>query len=464
MSIFVTLKNEHRLIRRYLDNVSVVLEFMEQTKLPPKEFFELGLEFCKLFADKFHHFKEEYEMFMLLAQKKEGEIDAHIAYLRDQHERARNFTAEISKSLERYGSGDSFHIANIQEFLGYYNQLLRQHIHREDHIFYPLAHEVFNKEDLKRLSENFKKAEALHEKFYDVDPMALMEIVRSGEIIEQEKSQSLDQAHLDIWTGLYNSMSTAEENALYYSMKSKIFEPGEPIMDQGKQNSRLYFINKGEVKAIYQQGDKEIFINTVGPGNIIGQDAFFSATICTVSMIPLNSVEVTYLETGVLKKWKKDVPALESKLYDYCMKHDLIRKELENKEIDRREDERVGLAGKLKFQLLDKAEKPLGRGYSGEISDISAGGLSFIIKSSKKESLRMLLGRRLKVCFKIPLKNQNYRKVDQAMRVIAAQPQVFDDYSVHLKFDVKWAQKMINEIDASRLALKLGEPNKERNK
>jgi len=309
--------------------------------------------------------------------------------------------------------------------------------------------------------KNFKKAESLHEKFYDVDPMALTEIVRSGEIIEEEKSQSVDQEHLDIWKDLYDSLSTAEGNALYYSMKSKVFEPGEQIMEQGKQNNRLYFINKGEVKAIYQQGDKEIFVNTVGVGNIIGQQPFFSATVCTVSMIPLNSVKATCLETGVLKKWKQDVPALESRLYDYCLKHDRTKKEMENKEVDRRVDERVALAGKLKFQLLDKSENPLGKGYSGEISDISAGGLSFIIKMSKKESGRMLRGRRLKVCFKIPLKNQKYRKVDQAMQVIAAQPQVFDDYSVHLKLDIKWAQKMIDEIDPSKLVLKLSKSDQE---
>ena len=309
--------------------------------------------------------------------------------------------------------------------------------------------------------KNFEKAEALHEKFYNVDPMALTEIVRSGEIIEQEKSQSLDQEHLDIWTGLYDSLSTTEGNALYYSMKSKKFEPGDPIQKQGKQNNRLYFINKGEVKAIFQQGDKEIFINTIGPGNIIGQHSFFSATVCTLSMIALNNVEVTYLETGVLKEWKKNVPALESKLYDYCMKNDLTKKELENKDINRRVDKRVELAGKLKFQILDKSESPMGKGYSGEISDISAGGLSFIIKSSKKESLQMLLGRRLKVSFKLPLQNQKYRKVDQTMQVIAVQPQVFDDYSVHLKFDFKWAQKMILDIDPSKLILKLQEPDQE---
>ncbi len=160
MSIFDSLVNEHRLIRRYLNNAAVALEFMEEKKLPPKEFFELGLEFSTMFSDKFHHFKEEYEMFMALAQKKEGEIDAQIAFLRDQHEHARNYTAEINRSLEGYGKNDSFYIDNIQEYLGNYVKLLGEHIHREDHVFYPMAKESFNEQEIGILKENFIKAEA----------------------------------------------------------------------------------------------------------------------------------------------------------------------------------------------------------------------------------------------------------------------------------------------------------------
>jgi hemerythrin-like domain-containing protein len=160
MSVFDLLANEHNLIRRYLNNAAVAIEFMEEDKLPPKEFFEIGLEFSTLFSDKYHHVKEEYEMFMALAQKKDGEIDAQIAFLRDQHEHARNYTTEIRRSLEGYGKGDNFHVDNIREFLGNYIKLLREHIHREDHVFYPLAQKTFSESELKALEENFTKAEA----------------------------------------------------------------------------------------------------------------------------------------------------------------------------------------------------------------------------------------------------------------------------------------------------------------
>lgn len=299
--------------------------------------------------------------------------------------------------------------------------------------------------------KDFKKAESLLNKIYDVDPMALTEIVRAGEIIEAEKSESLDREYLDIWSELYKSLATSEANALYYSMKSKDFESGEPIMEQEKFNSRLFFINKGGVKALFTQDNKEYLITKLGPGNIIGQTPFFTATVCTVSLVAMTRVKAAYLETNVLKKWKNDVPALESKLFDYCMKHDPVKQALENRNIERRVDKRIPVSGKIIFQLTDGSGKPMGRGYAGELSDISAGGMSFTIKTSKKESIRMLLGRRVHVSFRLPLKKFNYRNIDQAMTVIAAQPQVFDDYSIHLKFDMKWTQKIIDEIDLNQM-------------
>ncbi len=294
--------------------------------------------------------------------------------------------------------------------------------------------------------KNFEKAEELNNRLYDVDPMALTEIVRAGEIIEEAKSESLDKEHLEIWSELYAKLSASEGNALYYSMKARDFEPGEPIMEQGSIDHRLYFINKGEVKAVFSKEDKERLLLTLGVGDIFGQDQFFSATVCTASMIPLTRVKVTYLESDVLKKWKNDTPALESKLFDYCRYRDNVKQALGEKGLERREYTRIPLSGKMVFHLLDGADKNIGKAYKGEISDISAGGLSFLIKTSKPETVRMLLGRRLQVKFELVLKDAQRRSVDRLGHVIAVQAQVFDDYSIHLKFDTPLDPSLIETI------------------
>jgi len=298
--------------------------------------------------------------------------------------------------------------------------------------------------------KNFEKAEALHNKMYEVDAMALTEIVRSSEIIEAEKSETLDPEHLELWSDLYKQLNTAEANALYYSMKSATFESGETIMEQGQVNGRMYFILNGEVNALYTRGDTEVLIKTLSSGDIIGQSPFFSATVCTVTMNAASRVKVSFLENSVLKQWKTDVSALEAKLYEYCVKKDRVKQELENKQMERRTDKRLELAGRLSFQLLDKTGNPMGKAYKGEISDISAGGLSFLVKSSKEETLRLLLGRPILIGFEVPLMSGEVRSVSEKTTIIAIQSMVFDDYSIHAKFQSKKPHSFVEDIDRSQ--------------
>ncbi|MBS3757698.1 MAG: cyclic nucleotide-binding domain-containing protein [Desulfobacterales bacterium] len=298
--------------------------------------------------------------------------------------------------------------------------------------------------------KNFEKAEALHNKLYEVDPMALTEIVRSSEIIEAEKSETLDPKHLELWHDLFSSLSTAEANALYYSMKSDTFESGETIMEQGRIGNRLYFILKGEINALYNRENTEVLFKTLSAGDIIGQSPFFSSTVCTVTMNASGRAAVSYLENSVLKQWKNDVPTLETKLYDYCIRRDKVKQGLESKKMDRRSDERVNLSGRISFQLLDKSDNPIAKAYKGEISDISAGGLSFMVKSSKEQTLRMLLGRRILVSFEIPVKSGPPRTVNEKMTIIAIQSMVFDDYSIHVKYEDRKTKPFIDEIDTEQ--------------
>ncbi|MDZ7833357.1 MAG: cyclic nucleotide-binding domain-containing protein [Desulfobacterales bacterium] len=298
--------------------------------------------------------------------------------------------------------------------------------------------------------KNFEKAEALHNKMYEVDPMALTEIVRSSDIIEAEKSETLDPEHLELWSDLYSRLNTSEANALYYSMKPKTFESGETIMEQGQLNSRLYFILSGEVNALYTRGDTEVLFKTLYSGELLGQSPFFSATVCTVTMNAFTRVKASFLENSVLKQWKADVPALEAKLYDYCVKKDRVKQELENKKMERRTDKRLELTGRLSLQLLDKSGNPMGKAYKGEIADISVGGLSFVVKSSKEETLRLLLGRPILVSFDLPLNSGGARPVSEKTTIIAIQSMIFDDYSIHVKFQSKKPQSFIDDIDRSR--------------
>jgi len=150
------LVNEHGLIRQFLDNLAIAVDQLETEERPPREFFEKAIEFARNFADKFHHFKEEHVMFVRLAQKKGGVLDGPIDSLRHQHERGRNFITAISNSLDGYARGDEIHTTTLIESLASYIHLLRHHIHKEDHHFFPMAKEAYSESEFQDLLELFE--------------------------------------------------------------------------------------------------------------------------------------------------------------------------------------------------------------------------------------------------------------------------------------------------------------------
>ncbi len=295
--------------------------------------------------------------------------------------------------------------------------------------------------------KDFAAAEFLKEKLLEVDPMALTEIIKSTEIIEQAKSESRVQNHLDIWRNLYASLSTGESNALLHAMKDGEYDADQTLAKQGEIDPKLFFVNQGQLKIVYRQRDKEILIKNLRPGDITGADAFFSDTVWTTSVVTLSQARLYVLEKENLTKWDAEFPALKSKLEKFCLGFEKIQDLLLQKGMDRRSQKRVRISGKALFQLLDPSENPIGKAFKGDLSDISAGGLSFVIHTPKKTIGRTLLGRSLNVKFAIST-GESQHKIDKNVTVIGVHYRILNDYSIHMKFDAMLGQKIVEEIEA----------------
>jgi hemerythrin-like domain-containing protein len=157
-----TLQNEHGLIRRFVDLLSVAVTRLEVDDPPPRAFFENGIEFVRGFSDGFHHKKEELVMFVQLAQKKNGAIDGQIEALRYQHDQGRGFIAAIAGALDGYAEGNPNDTSVVRENAAAFASLLKHHIHTEDHIFFPMSREEMTDEELEALGEKFEKVQEVH--------------------------------------------------------------------------------------------------------------------------------------------------------------------------------------------------------------------------------------------------------------------------------------------------------------
>jgi len=287
--------------------------------------------------------------------------------------------------------------------------------------------------------KNFAKAETLREKIIEIEPMALTEAIKANQIIEDARTKKVDRGHTEIWADLYDSLTVDEGQLLFSDMRETVFRPDEMIFRQGEMNSRLYFLNAGQAKHIFTQGNREMFIKKLVPGNIAGEDTFFDASVCTTSLLALSRVKVSFLEREILAKWKTAAPALEDKLYDYCQRGDKVHDLLSRNAMDRRTQRRVNMTGRALIRMVNAAGEPVGKTLAGNLGDISEGGLSLFIQAKERSSAHMLLGRQLNVRFNMPpdMREINRTGLAIGIRYHAAGYEMRSHYSVHLRFEQK---------------------------
>ena len=296
-------------------------------------------------------------------------------------------------------------------------------------------------------AKNFSKAEALREKLFEVDSLALNAIVKSGEIIEAEKIAAVDPVHRDTWARLYQELTKEESIALYYGMKTATYEAEQIVFRQGEMNSNLYFIYSGRLNLFYHKGKHGILLKKLGPGDIAGEDTFFTRSTCTTSLMAYSRVKLNYLEKSVLQKWQSDASNLMNKLHDYCLKLEPVKDLLQKKELERRAHKRYAISGTAAIQITDKPE---GKVHKGELSDISASGASFIMNTSP-QSAKMLLGCQLNLKFLLPRVSGETR-IDQNGSIVGVHGQLFNEYLINVKWDQPLSDDIVAKIKLSSLS------------
>ena len=296
---------------------------------------------------------------------------------------------------------------------------------------------------------DFSKADALRERLVEFGYMALTEIIRSGEIIEEEKGNCLDQRHMEKWSKLYDKLSTEETNALFYSLSKVKYKSDAYILKQGDLNSNLYFIEKGQITVFYRQGKADKVLKRLGPGDIAGEDTFMPLSVCTTSLTTLTDVELYSLNRDVLFNLTDKVPLLETKLQNYCHGIETINQTIMKKRVERRLHKRVEVSEKLTFYFLNDLGKSLGRVFNGELVDISASGACFSITAKKKEYLRRLLGHDLVLSFTFSMTSPP-QTIDQKGRLVALVDKSMNTYSVHIQFDKFLDYQIIEEVERSQ--------------
>ncbi|MBM9604625.1 cyclic nucleotide-binding domain-containing protein [Desulfopila inferna] len=308
-----------------------------------------------------------------------------------------------------------------------------------------LIKKLFDEIEAAAKSRDFKSAEALREKLLETDATALTEIIKSAEIIEQEKAAGIDKDHLAIWDSLYSTLTQEEKNGLFYSMKRVVVPPKKIILSHGAYNTRLFFIDQGKVTIIFPRKGKNTVLAQLGKGNILGEYSFTSISLCSATAVSHTEVVLYCLENSATDSWHEELPGLYEKIIDFCIKHGSLEDISRWKSMEKRNKPRYPLSGPLKGSLLDKEGNKTETYFRGMLTDISVEGCAFEIKLSKKATARALLARHLllQVTFEV---NDSPVEFEMVGKVVKVTFFMHNDYCIHIMFDKSLKKATLGEI------------------
>ena len=279
---------------------------------------------------------------------------------------------------------------------------------------------------------NFRLAEQWREKLIEADSMALSAIIATAEMIEEGKAAGIDAEHQQLWKPLLEQLTEEEAVAFYYALTAIDLPPGTPIIEQGKLNNRLFFINQGRINVLYQKGAQQLLLFHLEAGETAGEDTFFGISVATATFICHSSVKLRYLDRQKIAKWPDDYPGLREKIFEFCKKFGHVDSAINTKLLDRRVHNRFPSSNRVSGQLFNEAGQPLGSVFPGFCTDISQGGICFYIKCSSTVA-QQLLGRQLQLKI-ITADAQEGNAMTVRGLVVGVKYHLHNDYTVHVRF------------------------------
>ena len=155
------LTQEHKIILRALDVLDQIAEYVAEGKPVEAQDVETILRFLRAFADDHHQGMEESALFpelMRTSAANEGPLRQMIF----EHDQERSLVEGLQDSLRTKKGVEFVQLANRL------TQLLRMHIHKEDHILFEIADGSLSADQDQRITADINKFQIDSNSFADL--------------------------------------------------------------------------------------------------------------------------------------------------------------------------------------------------------------------------------------------------------------------------------------------------------
>ncbi len=159
MEAIETLMTEHRLIERACDALVGFADDVLRKEADDRA--ELGrfVTFIREFADGCHHGKEEDILFAAMVQAGFPRHGGPIAVMLMEHDEGRAHVRALRALAEQERAWGEEDRRTLAEHAQGYAGLLRQHLHKEDSILYPMAEQHLSPERMAEVTEACERYE-----------------------------------------------------------------------------------------------------------------------------------------------------------------------------------------------------------------------------------------------------------------------------------------------------------------
>ena len=150
--------------------------------------------------------------------------------------------------------------------------------------------------------------------------------VDKEDLIQEAKKNLTDPSsaiHFTFWDKFYEEMTTEEFTAFYTTLKFKTYQPNELIIARGDLQAPLFFFNSGTVKVVRNQEGKDINLDKIQAGDLIGSDIFFTGEAWNLSLYAEDVVSAHVFDLELLLKMQTDFPKIAEKLFTFCSRFDV---------------------------------------------------------------------------------------------------------------------------------------------
>lgn len=161
MNAIGQMRDEHCAIKEMLKVLGVLCERMENGEVTNPEDGKSIVEFLRIYADRFHHEKEEQLIFPLLEKLGVPKAGGPVEIMLEDHALGRADLRAMSEALESFSAGDREAIASFARSARSYIHLLTEHIKTEDDAIFDMAEMRLSAAQLDQLAAEFVTVEKM---------------------------------------------------------------------------------------------------------------------------------------------------------------------------------------------------------------------------------------------------------------------------------------------------------------